>query len=540
VVLKIRAGADRSFPGEHEQGSGHRVDRQKGPVEAALGRLGVGQPQVGEPGQVHTRQLAGPSARKHESELPPCAPCLEAEAERHERVAECEERDSDERKPCARGIAEGDHDHHDEERRSEQEPDGHEDGHRAQHVQANLDPRSRDARRERAPHDRRERIVVFEHRTQVEGARANRPGKGNGRCAQEALPHVVGSCVDIEHEPLQGEEAHGPHIIGRPPGLLVRSVAFSSPRWEDRGRPTRLVKVERGLYEGGGMGEVTSRAQLIDAPKLGARSQIAATLPRTEIEEALRMEETPELILDFDSRSDGEVEAHTLRVAWSDDQLKELLRDTGSEDITLFFDAGEIEEALADEDIEAHGMREKTAAVLTVAAMAAGAAAVAHPAYAKTAVGGGGGSGAGATIEMVSDAASSGAATAPELISDAASGPGVEVAQASGPQLVSDAASGPGIEAAQASGPQLVSDAASGPGIEAAQASGPELVSDTASTGTPSPAQSTASAGAVPIADDSGMSSSQIAETAAGSGLVLLLTAAGFAVRGKRRHEQPA
>jgi hypothetical protein len=308
------------------------------------------------------------------------------------------------------------------------------------------------------------------------------------------------------------------------------------------------------------MGEVTSRAQLIDAPKLGARSQIAATLPRTEIEEALRMEETPELILDFDSRSDGEVEAHTLRVAWSDDQLKELLRDTGSEDITLFFDAGEIEEALADEDIEAHGMREKTAAVLTVAAMAAGAAAVATPAVAKTAVGGGGGSGAGATIEMVSDAASSGAATAPELISDAASGPGVEVAQASGPQLVSDAASGPGvevaqasgpqlvsdaasgpgIEAAQASGPQLVSDAASGPGIEAAQASGPELVSDTASTGTPSPAQSTASAGAVPIADDSGMSSSQIAETAAGSGLVLLLTAAGFAVRGKRRHEQPA
>ena len=268
------------------------------------------------------------------------------------------------------------------------------------------------------------------------------------------------------------------------------------------------------------MGEVTSRAQLIDAPKFGARSQIAATLPRTEIEEALRMEETPELILDFDSRSDGEVEAHTLRVAWSDDQLKELLRDTSSEDITLFFDAGEIEEALADEDIEAHGMREKTAAVLTVAAMAAGAAAVAHPAAAKTAVGGGGGSGAGATIEMVSDAASSGAATAPELISDAASGPGVEVAQASGPQLVSDAASGPGIEAAQASGP--------------------ELVSDTASTGTPSPAQSTASAGAVPIADDSGMSSSQIAETAAGSGLVLLLTAAGFAVRGKRRHEQPA
>jgi hypothetical protein len=36
------------------------------------------------------------------------------------------------------------------------------------------------------------------------------------------------------------------------------------------------------------------------------------------------------------------------------------------------------------------------------------------------------------------------------------------------------------------------------------------------------------------------MSSSQIAETAAGGALVLMITAAGFALRGKRRHEQPA
>jgi hypothetical protein len=331
------------------------------------------------------------------------------------------------------------------------------------------------------------------------------------------------------------------------------------------------------------MGEVTSRAQLVDAPSFGARSQITATLPRKEIEEALRMEQPPELVLDIDSRGDGDVEAHTLRVAWTDEQLKELLRDTGGgDDITLFFDAGELQQALADEDIEAHGMRERTAAALTVAAMAAGTLVAANPAFAKTSVGGGGGGGAGATIEMVSDAASSGTQAAPELasdaatggsygttqaeasgpqlvsdaasgpgveaaqasgpqlVSDAASGPGVEVAQASGPQLVSDAASGPGVEAAQASGPQLVSDAASGPGVEAAQASGPELVSDAASTGTPSPAQSTASAGAVPISSDSGMSTSQIAETAAGGALVLMITAAGFALRGKRRTEQPA
>ena len=270
------------------------------------------------------------------------------------------------------------------------------------------------------------------------------------------------------------------------------------------------------------MGEVTGRAQLVDASTFSARpQQIAATLPRLELEEASRLQEPPELILDIERRSNGDVEAHTLRVAWTDDQLKELLRDTSGDDITLFFDVGELQEALADEDIEAHGMREKTAAVVTVAAMAAGVAAAAHPAAAKTMVGAGGGS-AGATIEMVSDAASSGVATAPEVISDAASGPGVDVVQASGPQLISDAASGPGIEAVRASGPELISDAAL--------------------TGTPSPAQSTELAGAAPVIDtgDSTMSSSEIAATAAGGGLVLLITAAGFALRGKRRHEQLA
>src|SRR6266516_909410 len=196
------------------------------------------------------------------------------------------------------------------------------------------------------------------------------------------------------------------------------------------------------------MSEVAGRAQLIDASDLGARSQrIGATVPRSEIEEALRVEEPPELILEIDRRSNGDVEGHMFRVAWTEDQLKGLLRDTSDEEITLLFDADELDQALAGEDIEAHGVREKTAAVLTVAAMAAGVAAAAHPASAKTMASGGGVAGAGANIEMVSDAAG---------------GPGpVQAAEASGPELVSDAASGPGpVQAAEASGPELVSDAA--------------------------------------------------------------------------------
>ena len=293
------------------------------------------------------------------------------------------------------------------------------------------------------------------------------------------------------------------------------------------------------------MTEVASRAQLIDASDLGARSQrIAATVPRAEIEDVLQVEQTPELILEIDRRGNGDVDGHMFRVAWTEDQLKGLLRDTSGEEITLLFDAEELEQALAGEDIEAHGVREKTAAVLTVAAMAAGVAAAAQPASAKTMASGGGAAGAGATIEMVSDAASSGSTAAPELIADSASsGPaGVQVAEASGPELVSDAASGPApVQAAEASGPELVSDAASGPApVQAAEASGPELVSDAALTGTLSHLSTADLAGTVstPEASDSGLSTSEIAGTAVGGGMILLITAAGFALRGKRRPEQ--
>ena len=293
------------------------------------------------------------------------------------------------------------------------------------------------------------------------------------------------------------------------------------------------------------MSEVASRAQLIDASDLGARSQrIAATVPRAEIEDVLQVEQTPELILEIDRRGNGDVDGHMFRVAWTEDQLKGLLRDTSGEEITLLFDAEELEQALAGEDIEAHGVREKTAAVLTVAAMAAGVAAAAQPASAKTMASGGGAAGAGTTIEMVSDAGSSGSTAAPELIADSASsGPaGVQVAEASGPELVSDAASGPApVQAAEASGPELVSDAASGPApVQAAEASGPELVSDAALTGTLSHLSTADLAGTVstPEASDSGLSTSEIAGTAVGGGMILLITAAGFALRGKHRPEQ--
>src|SRR5262249_54274340 len=321
-----------------------------------------------------------------------------------------------------------------------------------------------------------------------------------------------------------------------------------------------LSRLDGASTNGGSMGERPSRAELIGASAFDVRSPIAATVPRAEFEAALQLEEVPELVLGVDSRTNGDVEAHTLRVAWNEDQLRELLRDTRGDDISLCSDGGELMRSLAGEDIEAHGVRDKTAAVLTVAAVAAGIGASAHAANAQTL--GSGAAGGGSTIEMVGDAASSGVqaapelgsdaasgagvdvvrASGPELISDAASGPGVDVVRASGPELISDAASGPGVDVVRASGPELISDAASGPGVDVARASGPELISDAASTGTLSPAQSSQLAAATSVAgDDSSWSASEVAGTAAIGGLVLLIPAAGFAVRGRHRGgAQPA
>ncbi len=291
------------------------------------------------------------------------------------------------------------------------------------------------------------------------------------------------------------------------------------------------------------MGEIGSRAQLIDASNLDARShRIAATVPREEVQEALRTEDgSPELVLDIARRNNGDVEAHTLRVAWTEDQLEELLRETSGEQVTLVFDADELQQALiAEEDVEAHGVREKTAAVLTVAAMAAAVGASAGTAAASAP----GGSGGSASIEVISDAASSGVAQAPELVSDAASSGPVSVEVGTGPELISDAASsGPAPIEAAATGPELISDAASsGPAPVEAAATGPELISDAASSGPVSTAQSAELAGTASTvgSGDSGLSGSEIVGTAVGGGLVLMITAAGFAVRGRRRPEQLA
>jgi hypothetical protein len=115
------------------------------------------------------------------------------------------------------------------------------------------------------------------------------------------------------------------------------------------------------------MQEIPARAALVSAPDVG--QGLTTSISRTEIEEAMGAAEPLELILDITRFSDGEAaETRSVAVAWQPRDLEELLRQAEGERVTLTFD-GEALRQVMEEDVEAHGLREK-AVVLAVAATA--------------------------------------------------------------------------------------------------------------------------------------------------------------------------
>jgi hypothetical protein len=122
------------------------------------------------------------------------------------------------------------------------------------------------------------------------------------------------------------------------------------------------------------MEDLTTRAQLVDASEVDAQG-VTATVPRSEIEDALASGEGPDdLILDVARFGDGEeTESRRLAVEWERGDLERLLRQTDGDRILFAFDRRSLELAFDEPDVDAHGLREK-ALVLTVAvATAAGA-----------------------------------------------------------------------------------------------------------------------------------------------------------------------
>jgi hypothetical protein len=121
------------------------------------------------------------------------------------------------------------------------------------------------------------------------------------------------------------------------------------------------------------MQEIHARAALVSAPAVG--QGLTTSVSREEVEEAMRAKDgRPELILDVTRFADGEAaETRSVAVAWEPADLEQLLRETEGERVTLTFDGEALRQAMED-DVEAHGIREKVA-VLAVAATAAGVAA---------------------------------------------------------------------------------------------------------------------------------------------------------------------
>jgi hypothetical protein len=338
------------------------------------------------------------------------------------------------------------------------------------------------------------------------------------------------------------------------------------------------------------MAEARTKAKLVGAAPFETARAVSATVPRSEIEQAAKAKKPAPLVLDITRSGDGggaDVSAHTLEIKWDKRDLEKLLSTTSGDEVTLTFDRGELEHAI-EADVEAHGLRE-TAVVLTVAATTAVMAGAASARPGDT----GGVVGLGPQTEMISDSASSVAApTQPtQLASDVATGQGygqpadsaqlasdASTGQGYGPsesgqlasdvatgrgygqpaetaQLASDASTGQGYgqpgETAQLASDastgqgygqpgetaQLASDAATGQGYGPAETA--QLASDVA-TGqgyghAPGPGPSTAaSGGGIDISAPSPSETGALA-----GGLALLITGAGFAVRGRRRAARP-
>src|SRR5215210_767214 len=130
------------------------------------------------------------------------------------------------------------------------------------------------------------------------------------------------------------------------------------------------------MMEGATMETTSTRALLVEPPDLAAESAvITATIPRSEIEAALGSDLPPELYLDVRRLSDEtDGEERTLNVAWERQDLERLLDDARGDAITFSFAHDDLERVF-DDDVEAHGLRERALILTVAAATAAGASA---------------------------------------------------------------------------------------------------------------------------------------------------------------------
>ena len=272
------------------------------------------------------------------------------------------------------------------------------------------------------------------------------------------------------------------------------------------------------------MDTTSARARLVEPLDFAAEfAAITATIPRSEIEAALSSDLPAELYLDVKRPSgDTDAEERTVALAWEKADLERLLEGARADAITFSFAYDELERAFDAPDVEAHGLRER-ALILTVAAAAAAGGGAATAAAATDQ-----GTGANLTPAAV-QVAHGEALTASQLVVTPANDEASLAARGIQVGAVHDEATlaSRGIEA-----PPAVHDEATlaARGIGAPQVAAIHDEATLASRGIEAPAPVDGGSGfELPTID---APSAAVSAGIAG-GIALLITAAGFARRGR-------
>ena len=252
------------------------------------------------------------------------------------------------------------------------------------------------------------------------------------------------------------------------------------------------------------MQELRDRVRVVDASEIGA-GEIRATVRRAELEDVLSAKDgEPELVIDVTRV--GEADAHTLRLACDPGELEKLLRQGDGDNITLALDESSLERALED-DVAAHGLRERVVVLAVAATTAAAGASIAQGAVYQA---------SGGSATATTQAATSGPVTEREWpVGPAAQAP-AEAPAPTNQGVVSEREWPVGVQESAAADSGVVSEREwpVAVGGTAAQAPSPTSATDSASAGTDA-----ATAAAV------------------AGGAALLISAAGFAVRRQRKAE---
>jgi hypothetical protein len=122
------------------------------------------------------------------------------------------------------------------------------------------------------------------------------------------------------------------------------------------------------------MKELGAQAVLELTPSMS--EGLTTSLPRSEVEQALGVEDAPlELVLDLTRFADGEpTDTGTVAIAWERNDLERILQETEGDRIDFTFDRDTLWQAM-EPDVEGHGIREKVLVLAVAVTAASGAAA---------------------------------------------------------------------------------------------------------------------------------------------------------------------